>query len=89
MPVGKDLNWLARNDRACTRQPACPDEAYLAQRGIYITTDPTVTLDHLPTADRGRGDEQHYVNVVLLDGTGRRTTESAWYLPFTSQRRLP
>ena len=87
MPVGEDLKWLARHDPACERKPDCPDADYLAERSIYITTDPTVTLDHLPTAERGRGDEQHYANVVLLDGTGRRTKESAWYLPFRTTRR--
>jgi hypothetical protein len=35
----------------------------------------------------GVGDEQHYVNIVLLDGTGHRIGESAWYRPFTSKRR--
>ncbi len=60
MPVGKDLKWLARHDPACERKPDCPDAEYLAERSIYVTTDPTVTLDHLPTAERGRGDEQHY-----------------------------
>lgn len=87
MPVRKDLGWLAKNDKGCLRDPRCPDEQYLADRGVFITTDPTVTIDVLPRAGDGVGDEQHYVNVVLLDGTGHRIGESAWYRPFTSKRR--
>lgn len=87
MPVGKDLKWLARSDTGCKRDPRCPDAQYLADRGVHITTEPTLTLDVLPRAADGVGDEEHYVNVVLLDGTGHRIGESAWYRPFTSKRR--
>ncbi len=87
MPVGKDLRWLFRDDRGCRRDSRCPDDEQLRDRGVVVTTDTSVTLDVLPRVADGVGDEQHYVNVVLLDGTGRRTRESAWYLPFTSRRR--
>lgn len=87
MPVGKDLKWLAKGDNGCLRDPRCPDAQYLADRGVHLTTDTFLTLDVLPRAADGVGDEQHYVNVVLLDGTGRRIGESAWYRPFTSKRR--
>lgn len=87
MPVGKDLRWLARGDSGCTRDPRCPDAQYLADRGVLLTTASSVRLDVLPRLADGVGDEQHYVNVVLLDGTGHRIGESAWYLPFRSKRR--
>lgn len=87
MPVGKDLRWVGRSDTSCKRDPRCPDEKYLEDRGVLVTTQTSVTLDVLPTAGDGTGDEQHYVNVVLLDGTGHRIGESAWYRPFTSKRR--
>jgi hypothetical protein len=87
MPVGKDLKWLAREDSGCKRDPRCPDAQYLADRGIYVTTETSVTLDVLPAAGEGVGDEQHYVNVVLVDGTGHRIGESAWYRPFQTKRR--
>jgi hypothetical protein len=54
---------------------------------VYVTTDLSLTLDQLPSTGEGVGDEQHYVNVVLVDGTGHRIGESAWYLPFQSKRR--
>lgn len=87
MPVGKDLKWLTRNDGGCKRDPRCPDAQYLADQGVYVTTDTHVTVNVLPSAPSGVGDEQHYANIVLIDGTGHRIGESAWYLPFTSKRR--
>jgi len=87
MPVGKNLKWLARDDAGCKRDARCPDAQYLADRGVFVTTDTSVTLQTLPQQTDGVGDEQHYVNVVLLDGTGHRIGESAWYRPFTSKRR--
>ena len=87
MPVGKDLKWLARDEAGCARDPRCPGEEFLTGRDVHITTDPSLTLEVLPSASDGVGDEQHYVNVVLLDGTGRRIGESAWYLPFSTKRR--
>lgn len=86
MPAGKNLKWLARSDSVCRRDPRCPDAQYLADRGVHVVTDTAITLSVLPLAPAGVGDEQHYVNVVLLDGTGRRIGESAWYLPFTTRR---
>lgn len=87
IPVGKDLRWLARDDSGCTRDPRCPDAAYLSARGVFLTTDPNLTLDVLPRVGDGKGKEKHYVNVVLLDGTGHRIGESAWYRSFSSTRR--
>lgn len=87
MPAGQNLRWVAKGDPACQRDAGCPDPAYLADRGVRVTTETALTLDVLPRATVGVGDEQHYVNVVLLDGTGARIGESAWYLPFTSSRR--
>jgi hypothetical protein len=87
MPVGKNLKWLARNDAGCKRDARCPDAEFIANSGVFVTTDTSLTLDTLPQVGDGVGDEQHYVNVVLLDGTGHRIGESAWYLPFKSKRR--
>jgi hypothetical protein len=87
LPVGKDLRWLARDDSGCKRDPRCPDAEYLSSRGVFLTTRPTLTLDVLPRVGDGKGKERHFVNVVLLDGTGHRIGESAWYRSFTSDRR--
>ncbi|MDP9181696.1 MAG: hypothetical protein M3P04_02820 [Actinomycetota bacterium] len=87
MPVGKDLKWLFRSDNGCKHDSQCPTLQQLADRGVHVTTETSVVLDVLPQVGQGKGDEQHYVNIALLDGTGHRIGESAWYLPFKSKRR--
>jgi hypothetical protein len=87
MPAGKDLKWLFRNDSGCKHDARCPSVQQLADRDVLVTTDTHVTIDVLPQVGEGKGDEQHFVNVVLLDGMGNRIGESAWYLPFRSKRR--
>jgi hypothetical protein len=87
MPAGKDLKWLFRNDSGCKHDARCPSLQQLADRDVLLTTTTHVTIDVLPQVGEGVGDEQHFVNVVLLDGTGHRIGESAWYLPFRSKRR--
>lgn len=87
MPVGKDLKWLFRADSGCKRDSRCPTLQQLADGGVHVTTETSLTLDALPQVGDGVGDEQHWVDVVLLDGTGHRVGESAWYLPFRSKRR--
>jgi hypothetical protein len=86
MSVGADLRSLAGGDQACRRDPRCPDLGYLAERDVLVTTEPTITLARVPKADDGVGDEQHSITVVLVDGSGHRIGESAWYLPFTTRR---
>jgi hypothetical protein len=87
MPLGKGLKWLARHDKGCERDPRCPDAEYLADRGVYLTTDTSLTVERLPAAGEGVGNEQHFVNVVLVDGQGQRIGESAWYRAFQTKRR--
>ena len=87
MPVGKDIKWIGHSDTSCKRDPRCPNAEYLASKGVYITKDTSVSIDTLPTARAGVGDEEHYVNVVLLDGTGKRIGETGWYREFRSKRR--
>ena len=87
MPVGEDLKWVARSDAGCKRDAQCPSKQYLAEHGVYVTFKTSISLPTLPMKPDGVGDEQHYVNVVLLDGTGRRLRESAWSRTFTTKRR--
>jgi hypothetical protein len=87
MPVGKDLKSLVTDDAGCRHDARCPDAQYLSDRGVFVTTQPEVTLEVLRQQADGGTHQQHYVNVILLDGTGRRIGESAWYLPFVTKRR--
>ena len=87
MPVGEDLSWVARDDADCQRVERCPTRRYLAEKGVFVTSKPSLTISTLPAVSDGVGNEQHYVNVVLVDGQGLRTRESAWFLPFQTDRR--
>ncbi len=85
-PPGEDLEYFARDDITCMRSDTCPNRQYLAQRGIYTTTETTFTVKHLPPApgvqlERGEPDI-HEVVLVLLDAQGRRIGESSWWNAF-------
>lgn len=87
MPPGRDLRWVARNDRRCRRDAGCPDAAYLAGRGVYTATETELVLDQLPRL--GNEDdprERHRATVVLLDARGARLGESAFEIAFDVER---
>lgn len=86
IPPGETVAWIARDDRSCTSSPGCPDEQYLADRQTYQTQETTFTLEQLPFLDAYAGHENHEVTIVLLDGTGHRIGESAWYVNFVYER---
>jgi hypothetical protein len=88
MPPGEDLRWVARDDNSCRAADGCPDEEYLAARGIYTTTETEITLEQLPrTTDREDRKERHRVVVVLLNAQGDRIGESAFEVAFDVDRR--
>lgn len=85
-PPNEALEWFARDDETCQRDPACPDEEWFATRGIHTTTETSFTIDLLPRpADPDRR-ELHEVTVVLLDPQGVRIGESAWTVQFEVER---
>lgn len=86
VPPGKDLAWVARDDNRCINTPGCPDETYLADRNIFSTSETSFTIENLPDLDTASGRETHEVTVVLLDGTGNRIGENAWYVTFFYDR---
>jgi hypothetical protein len=88
VPPGKPLSWIARDDRRCARVPGCPDTTYLADRRVHSTSDTSFTFEHLPDLGAYRGRERHEVTVVLLDGSGKRIGESAWFVAFKYDRAL-
>jgi len=87
MPAGKDLRWLARNDRSCHATEGCPDTNYLALRDVHTATEPEIVFEQLPLPTFHKGTEDHSIAVVLLDGQGRRMGESAWYVDFRLRRK--
>lgn len=86
MAAGEDLDSLTEDDPTCIPEDGCPSLKYLRQRDVYVTQEPSVTIRRLPEVS-GVGREQHFVNVVLVDGQGRRIGESGWYLQFQTERR--
>jgi hypothetical protein len=88
IPGGKTLAWLARNDQTCKTTPGCPDPSYFTSRQIFSTDESEMTFKQLPAPGHAhRGPENHTVTVVLLDHTGQRVGESAWYVDFTLKRQ--
>jgi len=86
VPPRKKLEYVAKDDLECQNTPGCPDEVYFADRGIYETTSTSLTVERLPDLDAFQGHETHEVTVILLDGTGRRIGESAWWVQFLYDR---
>jgi hypothetical protein len=86
VPPGEPLSWVARGDRICLATPGCPDKAYLIDHRTYDTTETEFTLKQLPDLNVASGKETHEVTIVMLDGTGNRIGESAWYVTFFYDR---
>jgi len=77
---GQTLDAPFRGSRDCLR--ACLDRAYLANRNVFATTAPHVTVRHLNKAPSGQTEHFHEVTIVLLDAGGRRIGEGAWSVRF-------
>ncbi|MEU7004722.1 hypothetical protein [Nonomuraea sp. NPDC046570] len=87
-PAGEQLSWLFRHDAACRADLGCPTPEFLAENGIYTTRQPQQLIDALsaPTGQQHRGREAHTATVILLDRSGRRIGETAWYREFSIER---
>lgn len=87
VPPGEPLSWIARDDDDCRAADGCPDEEYLAARGVYATTETEMVFEQIPRTNvRAGQDERHRVVVVLLDADGRRIGESAFEIAFDLDR---
>lgn len=77
MPVGRGLDWVARDDDGCRTTPGCPDRTYLNSHGVFVTTTTSVRIDNVLTSAAGRTLTRgmHSLTVVLLDERGRRAGE--------------
>lgn len=78
---------VPERDTVCRTDPDCPDAEWLADRNVYVTTDTSLMLEHLP--DRRENDstgDRHELTIVLLDEDGRRSGESAFTREFLVER---
>lgn len=84
IPPGASLRSLAKQDHACLARPDCPDQAWLAGKGVYVADSTAVRVaalgDNRPE-HQPRARDAHEVTIVLLDGD-RRSGESAWHRQF-------
>ena len=84
---GKTLRDVAKGDSSCKRIPTCPDQAYLADRGVFTTTGMSLQLDVVPALASKDKVQLHSVIIILLDTEGRRIGESAWRTEFKLRKR--
>jgi hypothetical protein len=83
---GQSLAAVAGDDAACL-PPDCPDKQYLADRQVYTTDKDHYTLHQVFTIEDNRDDWQlHDVTIVLLDTSGHRIGEHAYYRSFKLRR---
>ena len=87
-PPGETVEWFAKDDESCRPADGCPDEQYLADRGVYTTDKTEFVVKTLPPppSDQAARREFHEVTIVLLDGSGRRVGESAFTAEFEVKR---
>ena len=78
---------VADDDQTCKRDPGCPDRSYLAGRGVYTTTRTSLRIPVIPPLSSKEKVQLHEVDIVLLDSSGRRIGEAAWYLEFKTRNR--
>ncbi|MEX2393619.1 MAG: hypothetical protein WD826_03960 [Actinomycetota bacterium] len=83
-PPSRTQEWLLRDDPECKRLESCPDEAYLAARGIFSTTEQGFLIERVAPlpSQAARRREFHEATIVLLNGRGERIGESAFTLQF-------
>ena len=77
-PPGEPFAWFFRREPGCRRVAECLTAERLEALGIYQTKDTTFDLAQIGRrAGVPKGEEDfHEVDVVLLDGSGRRIGES-------------
>ena len=85
-PIRPGQTVAAVADRRCRRTPGCVNAGYLADRGVYTTTEDFVTLRQVSNLNSYQSVQTHEVTVVILDSAGKRIGESAWYLDFRMRR---
>jgi hypothetical protein len=84
---GQALRAVAAGDTSCKHTAGCPDAEYLAVRQVFTTTDMTLTLNTVASRNSYQTTQVHEATIVLLDGTGHRVGEAAWYIDFRMRHR--
>ncbi|MFT5221989.1 MAG: hypothetical protein ACI867_000286 [Glaciecola sp.] len=82
MRPGESVESIADGDRQCALDAACPDEDYLARRGVHVRASSSFVVDGLPQITSIKPDDLHTIVIVILDAQGRRVGESGWRREF-------
>jgi hypothetical protein len=80
---GQSLRALA--DDTCKHTPGCPNAAWLAARGVFLTNSTSVRLTYLPTLSGTENQDLHTLTLVLLNADHRRSGEGAWSVSFRQE----
>lgn len=83
---GHTLEDVADGDEACKKDPRCPDRRYLEAKAVYVSHQPRLTLELIPQLASKEEIQTHQLTVILLDSTGHRIGEYAWYLQFKAEK---
>lgn len=87
MRPGKPLLSLVPSGDPCREQQACPDAAWLADHGVYVTDKPEIVVERLADKrENNRSKDRHELTIVLLDNEGRRVGESSYHREFIVER---
>ena len=84
---GQTLRAVAAGDSSCQHAAGCPDAQYLADRQVYTTADTSLTLQGVASMNSYQTTQLHEATIVLLDASGRRIGEAAWYVDFRMRHR--
>ncbi|MBA3653692.1 MAG: hypothetical protein H0W70_05795 [Actinobacteria bacterium] len=85
---GRTLRSVVAKTDSCRRTPNCPDIAYLHDRKIFLTSEPTLTLEllqDLRASKRATKKDPHEATVVRMQGD-RRVGEASFRLNFFVKR---
>ena len=82
MPPGDDVTWFARDDDTCVEAQGCPDELWLARRGITATAEQSASIAIVPARAESRAGAPYDLTIVRLDAEGRRDGEAAFSVQF-------
>jgi hypothetical protein len=88
---GKTLPWIFRGDDSCkgsTGRALCTSAEFLAERGVFMTTDTSFTVERVALLSGSQRKRQfHEATIVLLDEAGRRLGEGAWSVQFEVKKQ--
>lgn len=87
MRPGQTLRSLVPLGDPCLADAGCPDEKWLADRNVYVSSATRLTVQQLPDfRGENRSRDQHEVSIVRLDERGARVGESVFVREFEIHR---